>query len=254
MLDLATYFGLGNAAILTNACMLPLYPGMIAFLAGNANDERHRRATGWLGLLVLAGVLTMMVIIGVILYLVQLALGDALMILLPLIYAVVIVLGILMLMGRNPFARLATAQLPLMKNPYVAAYVYGLLFGPMTLPCTGPIITGALLVGAGSAPMLGASLANFVAFGIGFGWPLALLPLIALPVQRRLVRWLGTHHRVLERVSGLLLIAVGVFGVITELLPHVMPNFATDTPFWWAYWVLVAVGIVVVAWRGLGGK
>ncbi|MDX2139176.1 MAG: cytochrome c biogenesis protein CcdA, partial [Chloroflexota bacterium] len=155
MLDLATYFGLGNAAILTNACMLPLYPGMIAFLAGNANDERHRRATGWLGLLVLAGVLTMMIIIGVILYVVQLALGDALMILLPLIYAAVIVLGILMLTGRNPFARLATAQLPLMKNPYVAAYVYGLMFGPMTLPCTGPIITGALLVGAGSAPMLG---------------------------------------------------------------------------------------------------
>ncbi|MDX2138160.1 MAG: cytochrome c biogenesis protein CcdA, partial [Chloroflexota bacterium] len=145
------------------------------------------------------------------------------------------------------------AQLPLMKNPYVAAYVYGLMFGPMTLPCTGPIITGALLVGAGSAPMLGASLANFVAFGIGFGWPLALLPLIALPVQRRLVSWLGKHHQVLERASGLLLIAVGVFGIITELLPHFIPDFATDTPFWWAYWLVAAALIVGVAWQGVRG-
>ena len=33
-------FSLGAAAILTNACVLPLYPGLIAFLAGGANENR----------------------------------------------------------------------------------------------------------------------------------------------------------------------------------------------------------------------
>jgi len=34
MNELIGGFLAGNAAILTNACLLPLYPGLIAFLAG----------------------------------------------------------------------------------------------------------------------------------------------------------------------------------------------------------------------------
>src|SRR5690242_9777330 len=106
MAELIRAFSLGNAAILTNACLLPLYPGLIAFLAQNANQERSRRATGWLGLLVLAGVLTMMMVIGWVLYLLEKSFGDALSILLPVIYGIVIVSGFILLIGRNPFARL----------------------------------------------------------------------------------------------------------------------------------------------------
>ncbi|MBZ0288768.1 MAG: hypothetical protein K8I30_14215, partial [Anaerolineae bacterium] len=108
--ELLRAFSLGNAAILTNACLLPLYPGLIAFLAGNASSERSRQATGWLGVLVLAGILTMMTLVGLVLYLLEKSFGDALTILLPLIYGVVIISGILLLLGRSPFARLATAQ------------------------------------------------------------------------------------------------------------------------------------------------
>ena len=37
-------FRLGSAAILTNACVLPLYPGLIAFMAGSAAKTVARRA------------------------------------------------------------------------------------------------------------------------------------------------------------------------------------------------------------------
>ncbi|MBK8835402.1 MAG: hypothetical protein IPO29_11315 [Anaerolineae bacterium] len=56
-------FVLGNSAILTNVCMLPLYPGLIAFLAGT-NASGKSRPSVWLGVLVLAGVLTTMLLIG----------------------------------------------------------------------------------------------------------------------------------------------------------------------------------------------
>ena len=59
-----------------------------------------------------------------------------------------------------------------------------------------------------------------LAFGLGFGWPLVLLPLLALPLQRRGVGWLTKRHGLLTRVSGVLLLGVGVFGVVTELLPQ----------------------------------
>ncbi len=133
MNELLQAFVLGNSAILTNVCMLPLYPGLIAFLAGNAGNERTQRATKWLGFLVLAGVLTMMLAVGWLLYTFQQSFGAILPILLPSIYIVVFVLGLLMLSGRNPFARLGTTKIPVLRNPYAAAFLYGLLLGPMTL-------------------------------------------------------------------------------------------------------------------------
>ncbi len=247
METLLTAFSLGNAAILTNACMLPLYPGLIAFLGGNLHSEHHRRATRWLGLLVLAGILTMMLAIGAVLFALQSSFGSVLQVALPLVYAVVIVCGLLLLLGRNPFAKLSTGQVRLLRNPYAAAYIYGLLFGPMTLPCPGPTLTSAFIVGANDIAALTDGLAFFLAFGLGFGWPLVVLPLVAAPAQRRFVLWLNRHHALLNRASGLLLIAVGVFGVLTELLPHYLPSLIITEAGWAAYWLGVAALIAVVS-------
>ncbi len=220
MSELIEAFILGNSAILTNVCILPLYPGLIAFLAGNAGNEQAQRATKWLGLLVLAGVLTLMTLVGGLLYLFQQSFGAILPVLLPIIYGAVIVLGVLMLLGRNPFASLTTAQAPVLRNPYVSAYVYGLLLGPMTLPCAGPLVVSAFLLGAGSVAALADSLAYFFAFGLGFGWPLVLLPFIALPLQKQFTRWMTQRYGLLTRVSGVLLVAIGLFGIWVDLLPN----------------------------------
>ena len=239
-------FSLGAAAILTNACVLPLYPGLIAFLAGSSGEKRPGCVSGtvaWLGLIVLLGVLTMMLILGLLVYLLQQTFGALLPIVLPLVYGLVIVFGILMLLDRNPFARLATAQTPLLHNRFVAAYVYGLLFGPMTLPCTGPIISSAFFLGAGDTHLLVDGLIYFLFFGLGFGWPLIVLPWIALPLQRRFVGWLARHNGLLNRASGILLIAVGLFGILTELLPNYLPQIEIAPEGWMVYWLIV-VGII----------
>ncbi|MCB9419851.1 MAG: hypothetical protein H6667_08605 [Ardenticatenaceae bacterium] len=220
MNQLLEAFVLGNSAILTNVCILPLYPGLIAFMTGNATNERAQKASRWLGLLVLAGVLTLMIGIGAILYLLQQSFGAILPILLPIIYGIVILLGILMLFGHNPFNRLSTMQTPALRNPYIAAYVYGLLLGPMTLPCAGPIILSTFLLGAGSFAALGDGLAFFLAFGLGFGWPLVMLPFLAMPFQRLFTKWMTQHYGLLTRVSGALLVAIGLLGIYADLLPQ----------------------------------
>ncbi|MCB9160819.1 MAG: hypothetical protein H6644_13385 [Caldilineaceae bacterium] len=219
MNDLIQAFVLGNAAILTNVCMLPLYPGLIAYMAGTTS-EQQTRIPPWLGAIVLAGVLSMMLLIGWLLFVLQASFGAVLPWLLPAIYVIVIGFGVLMLTGRNPFRALTVSQAPLLQNRYLGAYAYGLLLGPMTLPCTGPLIVSAFLIGAGSAQALGSSLLYFLAFGLGFGWPLVVLPLLARPFQRRFVRWTTDHYRVLTRVSGILLVAIGVFGLTTEVIPN----------------------------------
>ncbi|MGD8806678.1 MAG: cytochrome c biogenesis protein CcdA [Chloroflexota bacterium] len=221
MNELIQAFVLGNTAILTNVCVLPLYPGLIAFLAGTAGNQRSRRASYFLGLFVLAGVLSLMIVIGWLLFAFQQSFGDILPYLLPIIYGLVIIMGLLMLTGRNPFARLGTLQTPVLRNPFATAFIYGLFLGPMTLPCAGPLIVSAFLLGAGSAAGLANSLAYFLAFGLGFGWPLIVLPLIAMPMQRRFTGWATGNYKLLTRLSGALLLAIGLLGVVYDLAPNI---------------------------------
>jgi cytochrome c-type biogenesis protein len=213
-------FVLGNGAILTNVCLLPLYPALVAFLGGAAGAGPAPRGTGWLGLVVLAGILTLMTAVGGALYLLQQPFGSLLHVLLPAVYGAVVVLGVLMVAGFNPFARLAGVRAPAARNPHVAAFAFGLLLAPMTLPCTGPVVVSAFLLGAGSAAALADGLLYFFAFGLGFGWPLVVLPLLAMPLQLRGVRWLARQHTVLVRASGLLLVVIGAFGYLTEVVPN----------------------------------
>jgi len=248
MNELLQAFTLGNAAILTNACLLPLYPGLIAFLAGTSNEKRTVGGSALLGALVLAGILTMMVMIGALLFFIQSSFGNLLPLVLPAIYVMVIAFGVVLLSGRNLFAKLQTTQAPMLSNRYVTAYVYGLLFGPMTLPCTGPIITTAFLLGTAEGGSIAGELLYFLSFGIGFGWPLLVLPLLALPLQRRIVGWLSQHHDVLTRASGVLLVAIGIFGFLTEILPQMAIGFELDQTMQLLYWV-VALGLTVgVGW------
>jgi cytochrome c-type biogenesis protein len=219
-------FVLGNQAILTNVCLLPLYPGLIAFLAGSMAveqgvDHQPARDGRWLGLLVLLGVLTMMLLVGFLLYFFNQSFSAVLPVLLPIIYGAVFVFGLMMLGGYNPFARLSTTQMPVLGNRYATAYAYGLLLGPMTLPCTGPIITSAFLLGANDFAMLADGLLYFLAFGLGFGWVLVVLPFLALPLQRRVTRLLTNNYRLLTRVSGVLLIGIALLGLVTEILPNI---------------------------------
>jgi cytochrome c-type biogenesis protein len=212
-------FVLGNAAILTNVCILPLYPGLIAYMAAGPEGGQSRSAR-WLGAAVLAGILTLMVAVGALLYFLSASFGAILSWLLPLIYTVVIVLGILMLIGRNPFKAMTQSQAPLLKNRLAGAYLYGILLGPMTLPCAGPIIVSAFIIGAGTFNGLADALVYFLFFGLGFGWPLVLLPFLAMPFQRRFTGWMTQHAVRFAQVSGVLLIAIGLFGFYAEVLPN----------------------------------
>jgi len=222
MNQLLEAFILGNSAILTNVCILPLYPGLVAFMAGAASHNETPKVSRWLGLLVLLGVLSLMIAVGGLLYLFQRSFGNILPILLPIIYSLIILLGVLMLFGRNPFQRLTALQIPVLRNPFVAAYTYGLLLGPMTLPCAGPIILSAFLLAAGSFSGLVDGLLYFFAFGLGFGWPLVILPFLAVPIQRRFTRWTTQNYGLLTRASGVLLVAIGLLGVYVDLLPNVV--------------------------------
>jgi cytochrome c-type biogenesis protein len=207
--ELAAVFAAGLASA-ASPCLLPLYPGFLAYLSANAGSLAGRRASGLLGLLVLFGILTTMVAVGAALFLVAVPVGRVASLLVPVIDGLLIALGALLIAGRNPFNRLPGMRAPVVANPYGQAYAYGVMLGPIALPCAGPFLAALLAVSVGLGDAV-ASLGTFIVFGLGFGLPLVLVSLLAGSRQRKLVRFVLDRHRAIEIVSGFVLIVVAAW-------------------------------------------
>jgi cytochrome c-type biogenesis protein len=204
---LAFTLGLASAA---SPCLLPLYPSFLAYLTANTAALEGRKASGFLGLIILAGVLTTMLAVAFILVAVSVPIGSVLVYLVPLVDGILVVLGVLLLIGRNPFEKLPGASVPLVANPYGQAYLYGVMLGPLALPCAGAFALSLIAYSVGLEETLPRIL-TFVAFGLGFGLPLVLLSLLAGARRQQVVRFITSHHRTIEIVGGLLLIGVGLW-------------------------------------------
>lgn len=194
--------GLGSAA---SPCLLPLYPGFLAYLAGNRGAGSGSRPAAFLGLAVVAGVLTAVIAVALVVSALAISLSGILAVLVPATTVALVGLGLLMLAGRNPFARIATVQMPVVRNPVGQAYVYGLLMGPVAIPCSGPFLIALLGISVGLADAT-ARIGSFVVFGLGFCLPLILLALIGSARGQTVARSLASHHGAVLRVSGALLI------------------------------------------------
>ena len=193
----------------TSPCILPLYPGFLAYLSGQDEIGKHKY---FLGLFVLAGVLTMMLALGGIIALLAIPVGSVLVYLLPLADLLIFLLGILLLLNRNPFKTLPQIQIPALRHPFMNAYVYGLLYGPIALPCSGPMVVSifALSFTVGEAFN---QLWAFLWFGLGLGVPLLILSFLSAGLQRQLTILFAHHSRIVNFIGGLLLVGVAIYDI-----------------------------------------
>lgn len=211
---LASTFLLGLASA-ASPCLLPLYPGFIAFLAGTTERAQHPWRATFLGLAVLAGVLTTMVVIGTVLALAAVPFGDVLEWTVPVTTVILVVLGVVLLTGNNPFARLASVRVPVVRDPLAQSYVYGLLLGPIALPCAGPFLVALLAISVGFTDGL-ARIGTFLVFGLGFGGPLVVLAAVGAARGGAFARALARRHVAVLRVSGVLVIVTALYGLATS--------------------------------------
>lgn len=208
----ATYgLGLASAA---SPCLLPLYPAFLAYLSGATGAEAGtgaaRRISAFLGLAVLAGLISSMLVIGLLVVAVSAPVSRVLGFAVPLIDLLLMTLGVLLLAGINPFLKAPQLKVPGASGPVSRAYLYGVFLGPLALPCAGPFLIATLAISVGAAETIG-TIATFVVFALGFGLPLLLLSLLARSRQDQVVRFLTGHHRAIEIASGVLLIAAGMW-------------------------------------------
>lgn len=212
METILTSLSLGLLAT-TSPCVLPLYPGFLAYLSGSEQALRGKYSRYFLGFFVLFGVLTMMLILGAIIALLSISVGRALSILIPLADAIIILFGVMLLLDINPFKKLPQIQAPLISHPFVNAFVYGLLYGPIALPCSGPLVVSIFALSLTLGDAL-STLNVFFWFGMGFGIPLLVLSFLSGAAQRWITRQFALHSRLINILSGLLLLAVGIYDLV----------------------------------------
>lgn len=213
--DLLPAFTLGLLATLS-PCALPLYPGFLAYLAAGSRRGQPMHGVRWLGLIVLAGVLTAMLALGAIVAVLGIALGSILTIVSPLADLVVVTLGLLLIVGAEPFARLPTLSAGGGGGPVRSAFIYGLLYGPITLPCSGALVVSIFTLSL-AVESFAQRLGFFLVFGLGMGLPLLLLSLLAQARSAALLGLFARHHRTVAGLAGIVLILVGVLDLIDKL-------------------------------------
>ncbi len=151
--------------------------------------------------------------LGLVFTALSVSVGRALSSLVPLADLVIVGFGVLLLLDINPFQRLPQVRVPVLSHPFVNAYLYGLLYGPIALPCSGPLVVGIFAFSLTVEEAV-SKLAVFLWFGVGFGLPLLALSLISGAAQTRLTRLFARHGRVINSIGGLLLVGVGIFDFV----------------------------------------
>lgn len=146
----------------------------------------------------------------------SLALGSVLVLVTPLADAAVIALGAALALGRQPFARLAASAPSGGGGPLRMAFVYGLLYGPMTLPCTGPLAVSVFGLSLGAETVV-SRLQFFLAFGLGLGTPLLVLATLTGAARAAIARAMASRGPLLLRLAGVLLVVVGTYDLVLNL-------------------------------------
>jgi len=195
----------------TSPCVLPLYPGFLAYLSGQTGIGAGRQRY-FLGFFVLAGVLTMMLALGGLIAVLAVSIGRILVYVIPLADILILSLGVLLLLDRNPFKIIPQIRVPVLRHPFLNAYIYGLLYGPLTLPCSGPLVVSIFAVSL----TVGEAFSTFwvfLWFGVGFGVPLFILSLLSGALQHRLTVLFARDSRRINAIGGLLLIGIAVYDI-----------------------------------------
>lgn len=194
----------------TSPCVLPLYPGYLAYLSGGQEGLAKKRGRFLLGFFVLLGVLITMLILGGVISLLSVSVGRALSVVIPVADMLIIILGVLLLLDINPFKQLPQVQVPVLKNPFANAFVYGMLYGPIALPCAGPLVVSIFAFSLTTSQMF-EQLSIFLWFGIGFGLPLLALSLLSGAAARWITREFARRARLINIISGVLLVGIGIY-------------------------------------------
>jgi cytochrome c-type biogenesis protein len=209
--DLAVAFVAGLLSPLGAACVLPLYPGYLSFMASQAGKVRKPQARILLGIVAGAGILAAMFVFGLFVGVIfTLPIGGVLAILSPIAYAILGIIGMLLILGAGSGLSVRTPDVFKGRSPFGGAFVFGLFFGVLILPCNAGPVT-VLLALSTSAADFASNMGNFLMYGAGMAIPLIILSALSSSESTRITQALAAHKRGINAATGVLMVGVAAY-------------------------------------------
>ena len=218
--EFLTSFLLGLATPLTALCVIPLYPSFISYLSKQLNEDATQKTYALFGTLVVAGVISFMLALGLIFStIIQASLTSVIEVVSPIAFGLLALMSIAMILDLNFQKYLPTKSSPEFENPLLNAFSFGFFFGAIIIPCN-PAFIATFFARAFLFETPFTSLANFTLFGLGIGFPLMAFTLISSSKSKEVIKTLQKHDTLIHRGSGLIMLTISlyylttVFGVI----------------------------------------
>jgi cytochrome c-type biogenesis protein len=209
--DWVVAFIAGLLTPLGAVCVLPLYPGYLSFLAGPGARVRGVLHRVLLGFITIAGIISSMFLFGlVVVFLFSYPLAGALWILSPAAYVLLGVLGFLLILDLFPEFHPPMFHGTQARTPFIEAFLFGLFFGILVLPCNAAPIAILLALSTSTADLL-VNMFNFIIFGAGMALPFLAISFLSVYQGKRWTSFLARNKRTINIVTGSLMLAVALY-------------------------------------------
>lgn len=199
-LNIAIVFLAGLASVLS-PCVLPVIPLIVT---GRSDDHAMRPV------FIVSGLALTFIIMGILSSLFGSVIGPKMLYVEKIAGVVIAIFGILLIFNVNLFKHLGfLQQLGNRSGGRMGGFLLGFTLGIIWIPCVGPILSGVLALVALKGKVVTGALLLLV-YSIGFAVPM-LIAAYASQFFRNRFRKIGRYPQLVNIVSGIVLMAFGVF-------------------------------------------
>jgi len=212
--DLGESFVLGVLTPLGAVCVLPLYPGVLAYLANRADAHAGRGMILRFALTITVGVIGFMFLLGLVFTtILQVSLTRVIGVVSPMAFGILLVISLLLLFDVDLSRLLPHARVPRVKNPWISSLLYGFFFGAIVVPCN-PLFIAVFFTRSASVGGFGANLLRFLVFGIGIAAPLLVLAVLSTAASTAVIGFLSKYRAIINRIAGALMLGISVYYLV----------------------------------------
>ncbi len=200
----------GLFAPLGAVCVLPLYPGFLAYLAGQMSPK-SKHSFLKLGLSVTLGVITSLFIVGLIFTkILEVSLTSTISIISPIAFVILGVVSLFLIFNYDFSNLFPKVSSPTLKNPLLSSFLFGIFFGGIVLPCNPASLVVLFAISTSTTDFF-VNLLNFIFFGFGMATPLLAFSIISDQWSRKVIKFLTKNRRAINLIAGLIMLGISLY-------------------------------------------
>jgi cytochrome c-type biogenesis protein len=222
----------GLFAPLGAVCVLPLYPGFLAWMANQAGEGDGRMLLFRFALIVTTGLIFSFLTIGLFFtWLLRTSMSEAIGIISMIAFLFLAGASICLIADIDLSRIIRTPGVLHHRRPYQNALLFGLFFGLIILPCNPAPIILLFALSVNAADFF-ENIIILVAFCVGIAIPVLLISLIPAATNYSLVRTITANRRKINFVCGLFMLVLALYYLfwvfhLQELMGDACSHFFT---------------------------